>query len=482
MEDSESPTNLTRTAKRARNGSPDVSKNAKDGKANTLVSDARRIQESLRAYLKRNDKKSVGSIRNHISNKIQCLVDMIETLEDGRKDGSVSSFVEKAINETLLSQKVRDMLTQIIIEASVPKVIEALSATSNISQLKHIYPGSSRELQSTASEPIGESSREVEQQMPRGDIDQALSLANTRPFETVVSKRNKRKAKAAAKSEDDSSKEPKSNEKKPKSMAEIVKSLPKKPTQTLRPTYITISGTGKSPVDIINGLPSPKEIGVNAAIVRATKAGSVLVRMDDINDATKVIGWQGLRDHGLQAKLALKKKPRLEIRGVPHTWNSAELARFLWERLPEKSGPTPLIMDDLRPLFSSVARNGFTKNWVLEVHPTVRFLLLEIGSLDGGWWTITFKDYVDAPRCSRCQGYGHTKATCTVDAVVCIWCSASGHVIKECPKKREQASPTCINCARANAPVVQRKHKAGSRECPVHLQWAKEVAKRTFYE
>lgn len=298
-----------------------------------------------------------------------------------------------------------------------------------------------------------------------------------------VSKRKKKRNNATSKKEPDAKENPIDKQgTKPKSIAEIVKSLPAKPTQTPRPTYVTISGVGKTPVDIINGLPSPDEIGVKASIVRATKAGSVLVRMDDRSEATKVIGWQGLREKGLQAKLAMKKKPKMEVKGVPQSWTSMQLLEFLWGRISEKSGATTLVPDDIRPLFSSIARNGFTKNWVIEVHPMVRFILLETASLDGGWWSMSFKDYIDAPRCTKCQGYGHTKATCPVDGVVCIWCATIGHMLKDCPQKKELTGPTCINCERANVPSSQRKHKAGSRECPVHLKWAKEVAKKTFYE
>lgn len=75
-------------------------------------------------------------------------------------------------------------------------------------------------------------------------------------------------------------------------------------------------------MDIINGLPSPNEIGGNTSIVRDTKGGSVLVRMEDNSQADKVIGWQNLKESGLEAKLALKKRPRLEVQGVPNTWTA----------------------------------------------------------------------------------------------------------------------------------------------------------------
>lgn len=380
-------------------------------------------------------------------------------------------MVQQVLEKTLSSPALHAMLTKIIIDESVPKLIEAISVEGRV-RPNDLTP------------PVEVPSRTLEESN-KGATPAMPSPANE-SFTVVKSKRRRRKTKAIG-NEESGKGDPKATTAlpvtpKPKSMAEIVKSLPLKPTQAPKPTYLTISGTGLSPVDIINGLPSPAEIGVKAEIVRATKAGSVLVRLDDSSHVTKVIGWQELREKGLQAKLALRKKPRLEVRGVPHGWDSAELVRFLWGRITEKSVSTQLIKDDIRTLFSSKARNGFTKNWVLEVHPMVRFILMDMGSVEGGWWSMSFKDYLDAPRCTKCQGYGHTKATCKEDAVVCIWCGASGHVMKECPRKNVSVAPNCINCERANTPLTERKHKSGSRECPVHLKWAKDVAKSTYYE
>lgn len=384
--------------------------------------------------------------------------------EIGEKYEEVSVLVQRAVEETLSSPNLHAMLTDIIVEKTVPKLIEGFTM-AGISTDQPL--------------PSEEASREVQL------IDDRPAESLT-PFTLVRNKKSKRKAKKTGndrtEKRDGNQKTELSGERKHLTLAEIVKSLPLKPDQAPKPTYITISGAGQNPVDIINGLPSPAQIGVKAEIVRATKGGSVLVRLDDSSHVTKVIGWQELRDKGLQAKLALRKKPRLEVIGVPHGWDSAELVRFLWGKIAEKSAPTQLVKDDLRPLFSSVARNGFSKNWVVEVHPMVRFMLLEMGSLKGGWWSMTFKDYLDAPRCTKCQGYGHTKATCKVETIVCIWCGASGHVLKECPRKKDSAGPNCINCVRANAPLNKRNHKSGSRECPVHLKWAKDIVKSTFYE
>ena len=110
-----------RTIKRARKGSPVAKKKLEEG--SNLFLKAKRIQENLRLYMVKHENKPVSSVRDHITNKIQCLVKMIETSED--KDSqdsydSVLTLVQRAINETLSSEKVHDMLTKVIVEISIP--------------------------------------------------------------------------------------------------------------------------------------------------------------------------------------------------------------------------------------------------------------------------------------------------------------------------------------------------------------------------
>lgn len=471
--DEGSSTEKPPSAKRPRSRIPEVEE---DSVEDSFLREARSIQENLRVFLF--DKKLTNKTRNYINGKVDQIIDLLVTLnskvksnENEHKGVSVSALVQKVVKETLESPSVVELISNKLMEKSKP--MEAPVPSSSEITINRL--------------PI------LTKPGPSKTTEAETSLTEAATFQVVKSKRARKKAKAQQnkielnqdKTEDGILGKPDekpSIEYKPKTLAQIVKSLPTKPTMTAKSTYLTISGPGKTPGDIISGLPSPNELGINASIVRATKAGSVLVRLEDSSHAKKIIGWQELRAKGLQAKLALRKKPKVEVKGVPQAWGAAELARFLWDRLPEKSGSTPLVQDDLRPLFSSVARNGFTKNWVLEVHPMVRFQLLEMGTLEGGWWTLMIKDYLDAPRCTKCQGYGHTKATCTVDALVCIWCAGSNHVMKECQKKKDMTKPTCINCLRENNCPSQSQHKSGSRECPVHIKWCKEVAKRTFYE
>ena len=483
MEEESSQKVSKRNAKRARKGSLDLEANSEEAAAKSLLQSALQIQENLRVYVQRADNGLNIKVQNYINRKILTLIDIIETLDDKSKKAhtneDVSELIQKAVHESLKTPSIHEMIARLVIEKTVPKIIEGLTAARVEPQPQILAKaGHSSEAQA-----------DIREASPAGPS------AATEPYKVVVSKRSRRRTKAANKAASNLNNliEPTSHvspedsaqlQSKPRTMADIVKSLPLKPAEisNSKPTYVTISGPGKSPVEIISGLPSPTEIGVNASIVRATKGGSVLVRMEDSSQAAKVIGWQGLREVGLEAKLALKKRPRLEIKGVPNSWTAEALITLLRVKLIDKSIPASLVNDGLRPVFSSTARNGITKNWVLEVHPTLRFHLLDMACLNEGWWSMTFEDNLDAPRCTKCQDYGHSKATCPSDALVCIWCAGTGHFLKECPKKLAQAGPTCINCVRAKAHPRHTKHKAGSRDCPVHLNWSQKMAMRTSYE
>lgn len=113
------------------------------------------------------------------------------------------------------------------------------------------------------------------------------------------------------------------------------------------------------------------------------------------------------------------------------------------------------------------------------MHPIVRFQLLEIRSLNRGWWYLTFKDYINAFRYTKCQGYDNTKATCKAAAVVCVpkvfawWKNALRKIMVDL---------ICVSCVWVNTHHSQIKLKSKSQEWPVHLTWCKEVAKKTSYE
>lgn len=63
-------------------------------------------------------------------------------------------------------------------------------------------------------------------------------------------------------------------------------------------------------------------------------------------------------------------------------------------------------------------------------------------------------------RCFNCNGYGHVAKYCK-DAVVCPRCGG-GHKMKDCQAEELD----CPNCKQMG--IVERRHPASSRYCPVY--------------
>ncbi|CAH1390686.1 unnamed protein product [Nezara viridula] len=139
------------TAKRARKVSlGDNAEASEVGISNDFLQKAKIIQENLRIYLTKADKSIKNKDQNHINGKIQWFIDAIESLEERTKQykdksEGLSLLVHKAVQETLTSPSVHSMITSIVIEKTVPKVIESLSGTTIKSNGPLAIPGKSNE-------------------------------------------------------------------------------------------------------------------------------------------------------------------------------------------------------------------------------------------------------------------------------------------------------------------------------------------------
>lgn len=58
-----------------------------------------------------------------------------------------------------------------------------------------------------------------------------------------------------------------------------------------------------------------------------------------------------------EAKLALKRKPKVEVEGVSISWTAENLEMVLWKKLVAKSVDISENKSHIKPLFSSMARN-----------------------------------------------------------------------------------------------------------------------------
>ncbi|CAH1401671.1 unnamed protein product [Nezara viridula] len=191
--------------------------------------------------------------------------------------------------DTLASSEMYIIVTALV-EKAVPIVIEGIKTESKTIQRPLSEPQTSREFSCVREQP----------QLANALIE----TTENESFQEAKKKQRRKKALLQVAKEIEASKPiaekilAKKRSTHKTTMADIVKGLPLKPMDTTRPTYVTIAFQGKSVVDIINNLPSPTELGVKARVVRATKAGSVLVCVDEDAHAKKIIEWKKQKEVG----------------------------------------------------------------------------------------------------------------------------------------------------------------------------------------
>ncbi|CAH1394379.1 unnamed protein product [Nezara viridula] len=266
------------SAKRQRKGSPDAREETdKERVDDSLLQDARRIKENIRVYMNATDRNVSAKVQKHVNGKIQQLIDIMETIYDKNYEKTV--LVQRVVKDTLASSEMYDIIVNALVEKAVPMVIEGIKRESKTIQRPLSEPQTSREFPCIKEQPLL--------------ADALLENTENESFQEVKKKQRRKKALPQVGKDIEASK-PIAEESLTKkrsthqtSMADIVKELPLKPMDTTRPTYVTIASQGKSAVDIINNLPSPTELGIKARVVRATKAGSVLVCVDEGAHAKK---------------------------------------------------------------------------------------------------------------------------------------------------------------------------------------------------
>ncbi len=79
------------------------------------------------------------------------------------------------------------------------------------------------------------------------------------------------------------------------------------------------------------------------------------------------------------------------------------------------------------------------------------------------------KDKREPIRCSKCQLYGHVKATCTAESPRCSTCAKTDHPSSSCSNRN---LPSCVNCGPTST------HPSHSRECPDFTRRCKELDSR----
>lgn len=203
----------------------------------------------------------------------------------------------------------------------------------------------------------------------------------------------------------------------------------------------------------------PVANGINITRMRNTRDNSIIIETSSASDLEKITKSAQLKKAGLSAEKTSGENPRLVIRGVPKDMTAEDVQSAL-----NKQNLVNINNATARVCYKTGKRDAHSDNWVIEVSPVARNFLLTKGRLGVGWISCPVSDYIESPRCFKCQQFGHIAKFCEKTKDTCGHCATEGHNYKECTL-REQP-PVCTNCKKANR--GNTAHASNSRACPLY--------------
>jgi hypothetical protein len=218
----------------------------------------------------------------------------------------------------------------------------------------------------------------------------------------------------------------------------------------------------------------PRKKGIQVRSVQKVSGNGLMVETTTKEGLKAFTENEKLKEVGLAAHAPTRWNPRMIIYDMPKNMTEKDIVACI-----RKQNQNRINEEDIAGIkfcFRTGRKNGEEVNWVIEVPPQVRVKLL-VGKLFIAWGACRVRDYIDARRCYKCQGYGHVAKHCRMGFEICAHCAESGHNIKECPN-REKPS-VCVNCKKAGK---NGDHAASSVNCQAYKKALETIVAKTRYE
>ncbi|GBN64036.1 hypothetical protein AVEN_159137-1 [Araneus ventricosus] len=135
------------------------------------------------------------------------------------------------------------------------------------------------------------------------------------------------------------------------------------------------------------------------------------------------------------------------------------------------------VHNDLKVLFPINGGTGKI-HWIFQTPVDIYRQLRSRQKLTIGWETHTFKEFLSARKCSKCQSLEHTATLCTAERTFCGFCMGN-HRISDCISR----CPSCINCRvyNSNNKTKYRTDQASiDHTCSIYAAKIKSISKNTI--
>ncbi|KAG8238848.1 hypothetical protein J437_LFUL018297 [Ladona fulva] len=226
--------------------------------------------------------------------------------------------------------------------------------------------------------------------------------------------------------------------------------------------------------------PGQDKIKING--IRNAGRKGVIIEMEteeDKNKIYKVALKTKLAEKGLKVEHVRKREPKIIIFSVDRSLEVEDLKTNVFNQNMRDDDITEEdFKNGFKLAFTTGRRDSRYCNYVFQVTPLIRDLLLQKQKIYSDWTSHYVKDYIGVTRCYKCQGYGHTAQGCREKDSICSYCARSGHTFETCPRKDKKSKERCANCHRFGRDA---HHSTLDRECPAYKHALEQEILRTNY-
>lgn len=225
----------------------------------------------------------------------------------------------------------------------------------------------------------------------------------------------------------------------------------------------------------IMGTIKPEKEKLKIRNVRKIRNNGILIETETKEDLSMLLCNKKLVEAGLKAGLPSKKLPRVIIFDVPRELNEGSLAEAIHLQNVDIMDKTQFSRD-FKLVFKTGDKKKDVVNWVAEVTPDIRKILINKSRVFVGWRSCNIQDYISLTRCYRCQSFGHVAKYCKEKVDTCGHCSEEGHNFKVCPNKNRHE--VCVHCKRIKRPD---DHSSRAKNCPVYVMALEQFINKIDY-
>lgn len=262
---------------------------------------------------------------------------------------------------------------------------------------------------------------------------------------------------------------------------------PPKPNHTLIVSSTDPQKTGDNVIEAIRVSMDAKRTGVRVDRVRKARNQKVILSCGTPEDLA-LLHTQMKTNKTLKVEKARASNPLVRIRDVLSYHTDAELVEHIKAQNKHLLQDVPVADSTLKVRYRKKARNPHECHPVLEVSPALYKRLMETEKIYIGLQRRPVEDQSPLVQCTKCLGFGHTKAVCREQEEACSFCGET-HCWEKCPSRLAGKPPACKNCRLASkeakqtgaTPTLAPPHVAFSYECPEKQKWDAIARSRVAY-